>query len=269
MYMSINGLACSMSLLKRLCPAVCGLLVLLKTDLDSEGLQDRPPERVLYLRLEQTPAWAQQDFIRKQDAFTRCACIFWRGNEKKTERVCLISSLSLLFSVTESFCFFFLKVYCYMCNVVTVGEHMCGYDIQRCCRWQVVFSVCFSVSVCVLRELLLRMMCGTKLFVCFKAKDLLRTALRHFSRDLSWKQGDAYEGPLSLTKQLPCYVEKDSNSQINGLKKKKTEGKQWVIKKLSENFKYCSIMFYNTVLYSNINIFYPLFLSQSFVKANL
>ncbi|XP_077084260.1 DNA polymerase nu-like isoform X2 [Siphateles boraxobius] len=93
---------------QRLCPAVCGLLVLLKTDLDSEGLQDRPPERVLYLRLEQTPAWAQQDFIQKQDAFTR--------------------------------------------------------------------------------ELLLRMMCGKKLFVCFKAKDLLRTALRHFSRDLSWKQ---------------------------------------------------------------------------------
>ncbi|KAK7170733.1 hypothetical protein R3I94_000818 [Phoxinus phoxinus] len=93
---------------QRLCPAVCGLLVLLKTDLDSEGLQDRPPERVIYLRLEQTPAWAQQDFIQKQDAFTR--------------------------------------------------------------------------------ELLLRMMCGTKLFVCFKAKDMLRTALRHFSRDLSWKQ---------------------------------------------------------------------------------
>ncbi|XDV18567.1 hypothetical protein PO909_024228 [Leuciscus waleckii] len=93
---------------QRLCPAVCGLLVLLKTDLDSEGLQDRPPERVLYLRLEQTPAWAQQDFIQKQDAFTR--------------------------------------------------------------------------------ELLLRVMCGSKLLVCFKAKDLLRTALRHFSRDLSWKQ---------------------------------------------------------------------------------
>ncbi|XP_051756635.1 uncharacterized protein LOC127516243 isoform X1 [Ctenopharyngodon idella] len=93
---------------QKLYPAVCGLLVLLKTDLDSEGLQDRPPERVLFLKLEQTPAWAQQDFTQKQDAFTR--------------------------------------------------------------------------------ELLLQMMCGTKPFVCFKAKDLLRTALRHFSRDLSWKQ---------------------------------------------------------------------------------
>ncbi|XP_067300083.1 DNA polymerase nu-like isoform X2 [Pseudorasbora parva] len=93
---------------QKLYPAVCGLLVLLKTDFDSKELQDRPQERVLYLRLEHTPAWAQQDFTQKQDAFTR--------------------------------------------------------------------------------ELLLRMMCGTKLFVCFKAKDLLRTALRHFSRDLSWKQ---------------------------------------------------------------------------------
>lgn len=114
MYVSINGLVFSMSLLKRLCPAVCGLLVLLKTDLDSEGLQDRPPERVLYLRLEQTPAWAQQDFIQKQDAFTRCACIFWRGNEKKT--VCLIFLLSLLFSVTD---------FCILCNVsLCRGEHV-------------------------------------------------------------------------------------------------------------------------------------------------
>ncbi|XP_057219372.1 DNA polymerase nu [Triplophysa rosa] len=89
------------------CPAVCGLLVLLKQDLDSESLEDRPQEKVLYLRLEQTPAWAQQDLKHKQEAFTR--------------------------------------------------------------------------------ELLLQMVCSTKPFVCFKAKDLLRTALRHFSKDLSWE----------------------------------------------------------------------------------
>ncbi len=35
----------------------------------------------------------------------------------------------------------------------------------------------------------MQMMCDTKPFVCFKAKDLLRTALKHFSKDLSWKQG--------------------------------------------------------------------------------
>ncbi|XP_043099806.1 DNA polymerase nu [Puntigrus tetrazona] len=93
---------------QKLYPSVCGLLVLLKRDLNSEGLQHRPPDRVLYLRLEQAPAWAQQDFTQKQDAFTR--------------------------------------------------------------------------------EMLMQMMCHTKPFVCFKAKDLLLTALKHFSKDLSWKQ---------------------------------------------------------------------------------
>ncbi len=48
---------------------------------------------------------------------------------------------------------------------------------------------CVSVCLCVLREMLMQMMCDTKPFVCFKAKDLLRTALKHFSKDLSWKQG--------------------------------------------------------------------------------
>ncbi|KAI2662786.1 DNA polymerase nu [Labeo rohita] len=89
---------------QKLCPSVCGMLVLLKRDADSE----EPPERVLYLRLEQAPAWAQQNCTQKQDVFTR--------------------------------------------------------------------------------EMLMQMMCDTKPFVCFKAKDLLRTALKHFSKDLSWKQ---------------------------------------------------------------------------------
>uniref|UniRef100_A0A672RWP1 DNA-directed DNA polymerase n=1 Tax=Sinocyclocheilus grahami TaxID=75366 RepID=A0A672RWP1_SINGR len=93
---------------QKLSPSVCGLLVLLKRELDSEGPQDRPPERVLYLRLDQAPAWAQQDYTQKQDVFTR--------------------------------------------------------------------------------EMLMQMLCDTKPFVCFKAKDLLRTALKHFSKDLSWKQ---------------------------------------------------------------------------------
>ncbi|XP_056628492.1 DNA polymerase nu-like isoform X2 [Triplophysa dalaica] len=93
---------------QRSCPAVCGLLVLLKGDLDSESLEERPQEKVLYLRLEQTPTWAQQDLEHNQKTITR--------------------------------------------------------------------------------ELLLQMVCGRKPIVCFKAKDLLRTALRHFSKDLSWKQ---------------------------------------------------------------------------------
>uniref|UniRef100_A0A3B4ECC7 DNA-directed DNA polymerase family A palm domain-containing protein n=1 Tax=Pygocentrus nattereri TaxID=42514 RepID=A0A3B4ECC7_PYGNA len=38
------------------------------------------------------------------------------------------------------------------------------------------------------REILLQMVCGMQSLVCYKSKDLLRTILRHFSRDLSWKQ---------------------------------------------------------------------------------
>lgn len=59
---------------------------------------------------------------------------------------------------------------------------------------QVMFIVFYFVSVClcVLREMLMQMMCDTKPFVCFKAKDLLRTALKHFSKDLSWKQGGTH-----------------------------------------------------------------------------
>ncbi|KAL7875743.1 hypothetical protein AOLI_G00107060 [Acnodon oligacanthus] len=38
------------------------------------------------------------------------------------------------------------------------------------------------------REILLQMVCGMQSLVCYKSKDLLRTILRHYSRDLSWKQ---------------------------------------------------------------------------------
>uniref|UniRef100_W5KC02 DNA-directed DNA polymerase n=1 Tax=Astyanax mexicanus TaxID=7994 RepID=W5KC02_ASTMX len=91
-------------------PAVCGLLVLLKKSLDALDLEqtETTEERLLFLRLEQRPVWAQQDPQHNQDLFTK--------------------------------------------------------------------------------EVLLQMVCGTQRLVCFKAKDLLRTALRHFNRDLSWKQ---------------------------------------------------------------------------------
>lgn len=70
--MNIESCMCVTSLSKRSCPAVCGLLVLLKGDLDSESLEERPQEKVLYLRLEQTPTWAQQDLKHNQETITRC-----------------------------------------------------------------------------------------------------------------------------------------------------------------------------------------------------
>lgn len=71
-------------------------------------------------------------------------------------------------------------------------------------------------SVCVYREMLLQMVCGTKPFVCFKAKDLLRTALRHFSKDLSWEQGDKYTSRCFMSQykrhcQMFCFSRGEDN----------------------------------------------------------
>uniref|UniRef100_A0A4W4EJ68 DNA-directed DNA polymerase family A palm domain-containing protein n=1 Tax=Electrophorus electricus TaxID=8005 RepID=A0A4W4EJ68_ELEEL len=91
-------------------PAVCGFLVLLKKSLDSENLEESgtAEEKLLFLRLEHRPVWAQQDQQHNQDLFTK--------------------------------------------------------------------------------EMLLQMVCGAQSLVCYKAKDLLRMALTHFSGNLSWKQ---------------------------------------------------------------------------------
>ncbi|XP_060731479.1 DNA polymerase nu [Tachysurus vachellii] len=91
-------------------PAVCGVLVLLKKNMNSLVLETSGAagERLLFLRLKQTPVWSQQDVKHNQDLFTR--------------------------------------------------------------------------------EILVKMVCGTHILVCYKSKDLLRTALRHFNKDLTWKQ---------------------------------------------------------------------------------
>lgn len=88
LYMRLKT-GCVLCLQKKLCPAVCGLLVLLKSEVNSEEPPDRPPERVLYLRLEQTPAWAQQDFTQKQDAYARFACIFLCRKQERDSGVCV------------------------------------------------------------------------------------------------------------------------------------------------------------------------------------
>ncbi|KAK3567699.1 hypothetical protein QTP86_021632 [Hemibagrus guttatus] len=99
-------------------PAVCGVLVLLKKNINTLVLEDTgaAEERLLFLRLEQRPVWAQQDLKHNQDLFTR--------------------------------------------------------------------------------EILVKMVCGTQILVCYKSKDLLRTVLSHFNKDLSWKQGKT---PTSVT----------------------------------------------------------------------
>ncbi|KAM9500848.1 DNA polymerase nu [Clarias gariepinus] len=91
-------------------PAVCGVLVMMKKSLDTLVPEDTgaAEERLLFLRLEQRPIWAQQVPQHTQDLFTR--------------------------------------------------------------------------------EILVKMVCGTQSLICYKSKDLLRTALRHFSKHLSWKQ---------------------------------------------------------------------------------
>ncbi|XP_030635176.1 DNA polymerase nu [Chanos chanos] len=54
-------------------PSVCGMLVGLRTDLGSAGADEANSvigDRLLYLRLEQRPAWAQQPNDQRQDLFT-------------------------------------------------------------------------------------------------------------------------------------------------------------------------------------------------------
>ncbi|XP_031687209.1 uncharacterized protein LOC109896486 [Oncorhynchus kisutch] len=102
---------------QKLSPSVCGVLVMLKRDLDQTGPVPGPEEGVaqrdslVYLRLEQKPAWAQSHQDHNLDLFNR--------------------------------------------------------------------------------EMLLQVVSGSQLVVCYKAKDLLRTALQHYRPDLHWKQFSA------------------------------------------------------------------------------
>ncbi|XP_036407695.1 DNA polymerase nu [Megalops cyprinoides] len=91
-------------------PSVSGILVLLKREVGVTEPQEGPglAGSLIYLRLEQRLAWAQQEPDQTQDLFTR--------------------------------------------------------------------------------EVVLRVVCGAQLAVCYKTKDLLRTLLQHFGRELSWKQ---------------------------------------------------------------------------------
>ncbi|CAJ1086006.1 DNA polymerase nu [Xyrichtys novacula] len=95
---------------QKLTPPVCGLLVLMKNNLDCSTPADSlgPNDSLVYLKLEQTPAWAQQHTPQSQQLFTR--------------------------------------------------------------------------------DMLLQVLSGPQLVVCFKAKDLLHTALQVYRGDLSWKQ---------------------------------------------------------------------------------
>ncbi|XP_073330734.1 DNA polymerase nu [Pagrus major] len=95
---------------QKLTPAVCGLLMLMKNDLDGRTPEDSlgQNDSLVYLKLEHTPAWAQQHTHQSQELFTR--------------------------------------------------------------------------------DMLLQVLSRSQLVVCYKAKDLLRTALQFYRRDLSWKQ---------------------------------------------------------------------------------
>ncbi|KAF1380707.1 hypothetical protein PFLUV_G00166660 [Perca fluviatilis] len=95
---------------QKLTQAVCGLLILMKNNVDRSTPEDTlgPNDSLVYLKLEHTPAWAQQHNHQSQELFTR--------------------------------------------------------------------------------DILLQVLSRSQLVVCYKAKDLLRTALQFYGRDLSWKQ---------------------------------------------------------------------------------
>lgn len=54
---------------------MCGLLVLMKNDLDRSVPEDSlgTNDSLVYFKLEQTPSWAQQHPHESQKLFTRCA----------------------------------------------------------------------------------------------------------------------------------------------------------------------------------------------------
>ncbi|XP_060887992.1 DNA polymerase nu [Labrus mixtus] len=89
-------------------PPVCGLLLLMMNNLSSPENSFGPNDSLVYLKLEHTPAWAQQHTHQSQALFAR--------------------------------------------------------------------------------DMLLQVLSGSQLVVCYKAKDLLRTALQVYRGDLSWKQ---------------------------------------------------------------------------------
>ncbi|XP_075948320.1 DNA polymerase nu [Anarhichas minor] len=95
---------------QKLAPEVCGLLVLMKNNPDGGTPEDslEPSDGLVYLKLEHTPAWAQQHTQQSQELFTR--------------------------------------------------------------------------------DMLLQVLSRSQLVVCYKAKDLLRTALQFYRPELSWKQ---------------------------------------------------------------------------------
>ena len=62
-----------------------------------------------------------------------------------------------------------------------------------CVRVYACVCACVCVCVCVShRDMLLQVLSRSQLVVCYKAKDLLRTALQFYGQDLSWKQGRAH-----------------------------------------------------------------------------
>uniref|UniRef100_A0A8C2X349 Polymerase (DNA directed) nu n=1 Tax=Cyclopterus lumpus TaxID=8103 RepID=A0A8C2X349_CYCLU len=95
---------------QKLTPEVCGLLVLMKDNLDCSTPEDslEPNDSLVYLKLEHTPAWAQQHTHQSQELFTR--------------------------------------------------------------------------------DMLLQVLSSSQLVVCYKAKELLCTALHFYRPELSWKQ---------------------------------------------------------------------------------
>ncbi|XP_030609103.1 DNA polymerase nu isoform X2 [Archocentrus centrarchus] len=95
---------------QKLTPPVCGLLILMKNEPNCSMLEGSlgPNDTLVYLKLEHTPAWAQQQVHQSHELFTR--------------------------------------------------------------------------------DMLLQLLSRSQLVVCYKAKDLLRTVLQFYRRDLSWKQ---------------------------------------------------------------------------------
>lgn len=57
-------------------PPVCGILILVKRALDLSCLQPTEEEKLLFLRLEQRPAWVKQQTNQNHEQCARCVYVF-------------------------------------------------------------------------------------------------------------------------------------------------------------------------------------------------
>ncbi|KAM4611595.1 DNA polymerase nu [Polymixia lowei] len=175
---------------QKLTPPVCGLLILMKKDLDCRGPEDTlgPDDSLIYLKLEHIPAWAQQHTHHSQELYTSwekaelltlCATLWGMRRRLKLLQIAIegLSPLLLPSSTASTRSTTPIRPLLPPMHP-TIEESSENFWRRRDPESNLKSEV----------EMLLQVFSGSQLVVCYKAKDLLRTALQHYRQHLNWKQ---------------------------------------------------------------------------------